>query len=177
GGDRRRPLELRLPSHESRGRLAGHPSVELDRLAGSGVVPAWALARSRCPTTCRWPPGPSNSRRDWPPSERATHANSTTVRIDLPWCIRSNASLMRSRGSLWVINASISIFFSMYQSTIFGTSVRPRAPPKAEPFQTRPVTSPSPDPPTPMTTLTPHPRWQHSSACRINFTLPTHSKL
>ena len=29
----------------------------------------------------------------------------------------------------------------MYQSTIFGTSVRPRAPPKAEPFQTRPVTS------------------------------------
>ena len=30
---------------------------------------------------------------------------------------------------------------SMYQSTIFGTSVRPRAPPKAEPFQTRPVTS------------------------------------
>ena len=30
---------------------------------------------------------------------------------------------------------------SMYQSTIFGTSVRPRAPPNAEPFQTRPVTS------------------------------------
>ena len=30
---------------------------------------------------------------------------------------------------------------SMYQSTIFGTSVRPRAPPKAVPFQTRPVTS------------------------------------
>jgi hypothetical protein len=29
----------------------------------------------------------------------------------------------------------------MYQSTIFGTSVRPRAPPKAVPFQTRPVTS------------------------------------
>jgi hypothetical protein len=29
----------------------------------------------------------------------------------------------------------------MYQSTIFGTSVRPLAPPKAEPFQTRPVTS------------------------------------
>ena len=30
---------------------------------------------------------------------------------------------------------------SMYQSTIFGTSVRPRAPPNAVPFQTRPVTS------------------------------------
>ena len=29
----------------------------------------------------------------------------------------------------------------MYQSTMRGTSVRPRAPPKAEPFQTRPVTS------------------------------------
>ena len=29
----------------------------------------------------------------------------------------------------------------MYQSTIFGTSVRPRAPPNAVPFQTRPVTS------------------------------------
>jgi len=29
----------------------------------------------------------------------------------------------------------------MYQSTIFGTSVRPRAPPKADPFHTRPVTS------------------------------------
>jgi hypothetical protein len=33
------------------------------------------------------------------------------------------------------------IFLSMYQSTIFGTSVRPRAPPNAEPFHTRPVTS------------------------------------
>ena len=30
---------------------------------------------------------------------------------------------------------------SMYQSTIFGTSVRPRAPPKAVPRHTRPVTS------------------------------------
>jgi hypothetical protein len=29
----------------------------------------------------------------------------------------------------------------MYQSTILGTSVSPRAPPKAVPFQTRPVTS------------------------------------
>jgi hypothetical protein len=29
----------------------------------------------------------------------------------------------------------------MYQSTILGTSVRPLAPPKAVPFQTRPVTS------------------------------------
>jgi len=40
-----------------------------------------------------------------------------------------------------VIIGSISIFPFMYQSTIFGTSVRPRAPPNAVPFQTRPVTS------------------------------------
>ena len=31
-----------------------------------------------------------------------------------------------ARGSLWVMNESISIFPFMYQSTIFGTSVRPR---------------------------------------------------
>ena len=40
-----------------------------------------------------------------------------------------------------VISSSILIRRSMYQSTIFGTSVRPRAPPNAVPFQTRPVTS------------------------------------
>jgi hypothetical protein len=35
---------------------------------------------------------------------------------------------------LCVIMGSISIFPSMYQSTILGTSVRPRAPPNAVPF-------------------------------------------
>jgi hypothetical protein len=72
----------------------------------------------------------------------------------------------------------------MYQSTIFGTSVRPRAPPKAVPFQTRPVTSwngpvliSCPAPATPMMTDSPQPLWQHSSAWRITLTLPTHSKL
>jgi hypothetical protein len=35
-----------------------------------------------------------------------------------------------------LIIGSISILPSMYQSTILGTSVRPRAPPKAVPFQT-----------------------------------------
>ena len=91
---------------------------------------------------------------------------------------------MRDSGSLWVIRLSMSILPSMYQSTIFGTSDRPRAPPKAEPFQTRPVTSWNgrveiswPAPATPMTTLTPQPRWQHSRAWRMSFTLPTHSKL
>jgi S-(hydroxymethyl)glutathione dehydrogenase/alcohol dehydrogenase len=48
---------------------------------------------------------------------------------------------MRFKGSLWVINGSMLILPSMYQSTILGTSVRPRAPPKAVPFQVRPVTS------------------------------------
>jgi hypothetical protein len=42
---------------------------------------------------------------------------------------------------VWVIKSSMLILPSMYQSTIFGTSVRPRAPPKAVPRQTRPVTS------------------------------------
>src|SRR4051794_7812611 len=69
------------------------------------------------------------------------HQNSTTARIDLPSCNRSKPSLMRSSGSLWVMRSSMLIFPSMYQSTIFGTSVRPLAPPKAVPRQTRPVTS------------------------------------
>ncbi len=53
----------------------------------------------------------------------------------------------------------------MYQSTILGTSVRPRAPPNAVPFQTRPVTSWNgrvaislPASATPITTETPQPR-------------------
>ena len=72
----------------------------------------------------------------------------------------------------------------MYQSTIFGTSVRPRAPPKAVPFQTRPVTSWNgrvaislPAPATPMTIDSPQPRWQASSAWRITLMLPVQSKV
>ncbi len=73
----------------------------------------------------------------------------------------------------------------MYQSTIFGTSVRPRAPPKAVPFQTRPVTSwngrvaisapaggDADD-----DADWPQPRWQASSAWRITVTLPVQSKV
>src|SRR5215813_12677984 len=56
----------------------------------------------------------------------------------LPSCISSNPLLMSGSGMVCVIIGSISILPSMYQSTIFGTSVRPRAPPKAVPFQTRP---------------------------------------
>src|ERR1051325_10979974 len=41
----------------------------------------------------------------------------------------------------WVISESMSIFLSMYQSTIFGTSRRPLAPPNAVPIHWRPVTS------------------------------------
>ena len=74
-------------------------------------------------------------------------------------------------GRMWVTRSSMLILPSMYQSTIFGTSVRPLAPPKAEPFHTRPVTSWNgrveislPAAATPMITLSPQPRWQHSSA-------------
>src|SRR3982074_3617681 len=67
--------------------------------------------------------------------------NTTTERIDLPSCIRSNPLLISSSLRMWVIIGSIWILPFMYQSTIFGTSVRPRAPPNAVPFQTRPVTS------------------------------------
>jgi tripartite-type tricarboxylate transporter receptor subunit TctC len=108
--------------------------------------------------------------------------NNTTERIDFPSCIRSNASLILSSGMVWVIRSSMLILPSMYQSTIFGTSVRPRAPPKAVPFQTRPVTSWNgrvaislPASATPMMMLSPQPRWQHSSAWRITLVLPVQS--
>ena len=88
-----------------------------------------------------------------------------TERMLLPSCIKSKASLIRSSGRVCVIIGSISILPSIYQSTIFGVSVRPRAPPKAEPFQTRPVTSWNgrvaislPASATPMMTLSPQPR-------------------
>src|SRR3984957_6518255 len=115
---------------------------------------------------------------------QCAHEYTTTLRIDSPECIRSKALLMSSSGIRCVIRSSMLIFPSMYQSTIFGTSGRPRAPPKAVPFQTRPVTSWNgrvlislPAPATPTTTDTPQPRWQHSSAWRMSSTLPTHSKL
>ena len=101
-----------------------------------------------------------------------------------PACIRSKPLLMSSNLSLWVIRSSMLILPSMYQSTIFGTSVRPFAPPNAVPFQTRPVTSWNgrveiswPALATPMMTETPQPLCQHSNAWRITFTLPMHSKL
>src|SRR4029079_8986128 len=65
----------------------------------------------------------------------------TTERIDSPLFISSKPWLMSSSFSLWVIRSCMLILPSMYQSTIFGTSVRPRAPPKAEPSHLRPVTS------------------------------------
>ncbi|MCY1369750.1 hypothetical protein D9M69_568040 [compost metagenome] len=72
----------------------------------------------------------------------------------------------------------------MYQSTILGTSVRPRAPPKAEPSHLRPVTSwngrvliSAPASATPMMMLRPQPLCVHSSASRITWVLPMHSKL
>src|SRR6202011_460500 len=79
---------------------------------------------------------------------------------------------------------SISILPSMYQSTIFGTSVRPRAPPNAVPFHTRPVTSwkgrvaiSAPAGATPMMMDCPQPRWLASNAWRMTVTLPVQSKV
>src|SRR5450755_319779 len=115
---------------------------------------------------------------------RCAHQYTTTLRIDSPLCMRSNARLMSFSGIWCVIRSSMLILPSMYQSTILGTSVRPRAPPKAVPFQMRPVTSWNgrvlislPAPATPMITDPPQPRWVHSSAWRISSVLPTHSKL
>ena len=95
----------------------------------------------------------------------------------------ANASLIFASGITCVIIGSIWILPCMYQSTIFGTSVRPRAPPNAVPFQTRPVTSWNgrveisvPEGATPMMIDSPQPRWQHSRAWRISLVLPTHSK-
>src|ERR1700689_1370224 len=59
----------------------------------------------------------------------------------LPSRMSWNALLMSASGIVWVMIGSISIFLRIYQSTIFGTSERPRAPPKAVPRHTRPVTS------------------------------------
>jgi hypothetical protein len=83
---------------------------------------------------------------------------------------------MAFSGIVWVIMGSISILPSMYQSTILGTSVRPRAPLKAVPRHTRPVTSwngrvaiSCPAPATPMMMLWPQPRWQHSDEVASDF--------
>src|SRR5213075_1369938 len=108
----------------------------------------------------------------------------TTLLMLSPLCISSNPLLMSASAIVCVIIGSISILPSMYQSTILGTSVRPRAPPNAVPFQTRPVTSWNgrvaislPASATPITTDTPQPRWQASSAWRITVVLPVQSKV
>ena len=55
------------------------------------------------------------------------HQYTTTARIDSPRSISAKPSLICSSGIVWVIRSSMLILPSMYQSTIFGTSVRPRA--------------------------------------------------
>ncbi len=84
--------------------------------------------------------------------------NVKTMRQALECCHRGWS------GSVCVMRSSMLILPSMYQSTIFGTCVRPLTPPNAVPFQTRPVTSwngrveiSCPAPATPMMTLTPQP--------------------
>src|SRR5690606_23564002 len=53
----------------------------------------------------------------------AEDQNVTTLRIDFPACIRSKPSLIFSIGMTWVMRSSMLILPSIYQSTIFGTSV------------------------------------------------------
>ena len=115
---------------------------------------------------------------------RHVRQKTTTLRMLSPACIRSNPLLISSSVRTWVIIGSIAILPFIYQSTIFGTSVRPLAPPNAVPFHTRPVTSWNgrveislPASATPMMMLSPQPRWQHSSAVRITSVLPVASKL
>mmetsp|Transcript_16402 Transcript_16402/g.18241 ORF Transcript_16402/g.18241 Transcript_16402/m.18241 type:complete len:213 (+) Transcript_16402:3-641(+) len=87
-------------------------------------------------------------------------------------------------GYVNVTNSSSLRMPSIYFWTRPGSSVRPLVPPKAEPRQLRPVTSwkgrveiSFPAPATPMITLVPQPLWQHSSAARMVWTLPMHSKV
>ena len=70
----------------------------------------------------------------------------------------------------------------MASSTIPGSCERPFTPPKAVPFQVRPVTSWNgrveiswPAPATPIITDWPQPRCAHSSAERMTLVLPIHS--
>ena len=114
----------------------------------------------------------------------AGHQNTTTLRMLSPACIRSKPLLISSSDRTWVIIGSISILPSMYQSTILGTSVRPFAPPKAVPFQTRPVTNwngrveiSAPAGATPMMMLSPYPLCAASSAVRMTLVLPVASKV
>src|SRR5215510_10496499 len=84
---------------------------------------------------------------------------------------------MSSSFSVCVMRSSMLILPSMYQSTMRGTSVRPRAPPNAVPFHTRPVTSwngrvaiSCPAPATPMITLTPQPHVAHALEAVVRAT-------
>ena len=72
----------------------------------------------------------------------------------------------------------------MYQSTIFGTSERPDAPPNAVPRQIRPVTNwngrvliSAPAGATPIIMLSPQPLCAASRAVRITLTLPVASNV
>mmetsp|Transcript_7868 Transcript_7868/g.32513 ORF Transcript_7868/g.32513 Transcript_7868/m.32513 type:complete len:276 (-) Transcript_7868:548-1375(-) len=107
-----------------------------------------------------------------------------TQRRLAPSCMRPKARLISLRGRVCVMYSSILTSPRMYLSTSLGTSVRDLKPPKAVPFQTRPVTSwkgrvaiSLPAPATPMIVLTPQPMWHASSAARMTSTLPVQSKV
>lgn len=106
------------------------------------------------------------------------------ARMLLPSCIKSNDSLIDSKGMRCVMNSSISNSLFKYRSTNFGTLSTLFQPPNAVPFHVRPVTSWNgrvlisvPEAATPTMTDTPQPLAADSRAARIVLTLPTHSKV
>src|SRR5262249_29944901 len=136
-GDRRN-AELRRNRHQQRRQEAGDAAVLT--LIGASSHPETPVATT--PPNHSWDLDHPDRSACQARRVRAKIAQyRTTLLMLLPACIRSNPLLMSGSGMVWVIIGSISILPSMYQSTIFGTSVRPRAPPNAVPFQTRPVTS------------------------------------
>mmetsp|Transcript_126644 Transcript_126644/g.358206 ORF Transcript_126644/g.358206 Transcript_126644/m.358206 type:complete len:229 (+) Transcript_126644:179-865(+) len=95
----------------------------------------------------------------------------------------SNASLICLNSSSCVMYGSILSSPAMYRSTSMGTCGFDFQPPNAVPFHERPVTIwkglveiSLPAAATPMTTETPQPRAEASSADRITSTLPVQSK-
>ena len=108
-----------------------------------------------------------------------------TQRKHLPACSKSKASLICSNFMRCVMYLSRFALSppDMTFSTSFGTATRLLYPPKAVPYQVRPVTSWNglveisvPAAATPTMTDVPQPFLQHSSALRMTLTLPTHSK-
>ena len=115
----------------------------------------------------------------------ADHAQySTTDRIDFPACIRSNASLIRSSGIVWVMRSSMLILLVhvpvddlRHVGAPARAAERGALPHAAGHELERPRADLLPGAGDADDGRDAPARWQHSSAWRIRSTLPTHSKL